>query len=84
MQDDQIRTVVLELLNAVVPGALEHDLDPKVSFRDQLEVDSVDFLNFVLRLQERLEVRVPEVDYPRLSTLNGCVGYLASLLAHRG
>ena len=84
MQSEAIRSLVLELLAVIVPGAELDGLDPAANFRDQLEVDSVDFLNLVLRLEERLGVRVPQVDYPRLSTLDGCVGYLGGLLAHDG
>jgi len=47
-----------------------------VSFRDQLDIDSVDFLNFVLALEQRLGRTIPQLDYPRLSTLDGCVAYL--------
>jgi acyl carrier protein len=51
-----------------------------VSFRDQLDIDSMDFLNFVIAVHEALHVEIPEADYPKLITLNGCVAYLVSLL----
>jgi acyl carrier protein len=84
MQDDEIRRIVLETLCAVVPEAEGHEIDAKVNFRDQLEVDSVDFLNLVTQLEERLGLRVPELDYPRLACLDGCIGYLAPLVGCRG
>jgi acyl carrier protein len=49
-----------------------------VSFRDQLDIDSMDFLNFVIAVHEALHVEIPEADYPKLATLNGCVEYLAA------
>ena len=62
------------------PGAL----DPDVDFRDQFELDSVDYLNLVLELEKRLGIHVPEVDYPRLSCLAGCLGYLRAVHRHPG
>ncbi len=53
-------------------------LKPNVSFRDQLDIDSVDFLSFVIALHKELWVEIPEKDYPELSTLDGCIGYLLS------
>ena len=58
------------------------------SFREQFEFDSVDYLNFVLALEKRLEIRIPKIEYPRLASLDGCIGYLAAKLgawpAHGG
>ena len=45
-------------------------------FRDQIEIDSVDFLQFVLDLEKKLEISIPDVDYPKLSSLNGCLSYI--------
>lgn len=72
-----LRELVLEVLGEVAPDADLRQLDAEISFRDQFELDSVDFLNLVLRLEKRLGVRIPEVDYPKLSSLNGAVAYLA-------
>lgn len=47
-----------------------------IETRDQLNVDSTDFLNFVIGLHKELKVEIPEADYPELATLNGCVAYL--------
>jgi acyl carrier protein len=77
MTADKIREVVLRLLGAIAPEADLAHLRPDVSFRDQLDIDSMDFLNFVLALHKELRVEIPEKDYPRLATLAGCVAYLA-------
>jgi acyl carrier protein len=52
-----------------------------VSFRDELDLGSMDFLNFMLALHERVGVEIPEVDYPKLYTFDRAVAYLASKVA---
>jgi acyl carrier protein len=68
--------MALEVLRTIAPDADLAAIDPATSFRDQFEIDSVDYLNFVLALEQRLGIRIPELDYPRLSSLQGCVLYL--------
>jgi acyl carrier protein len=75
---DEIRAVVLRTLGEIAPEADLSTLEPDVSFRDQLDVDSMDLLNFVIALHTTLQVDIPEADYPKLETLNGCVEYLAT------
>jgi acyl carrier protein len=81
MTTDEIRATVLRILGRIAPEADLTRLDPTVSFRDQLDIDSMDLLNFVIALEKELRVGVPEKDYPRLATLEGCVTYLATRLA---
>ena len=76
MNEKPIASEVLEALSEVAPEADTSAIDPEVNFRDQIEIDSVDFLNFVVALERRLGVKIPELDYPRLSNLSGCVHYL--------
>lgn len=78
MTPDDLRALTLEALQQVAPEADLSALDPARSFRDQIEIDSVDYLNFVLALERRLGIRVPELHYPRLSSLDGCVAYLSA------
>ncbi|HYD66393.1 acyl carrier protein [Azospirillum sp.] len=73
----EIDTVIIDALTAVAPDVDPAALDPAQPFRDQIEIDSVDFLNFVLGIERRLGLRVPELDYPQFSTLDGCRAYLA-------
>jgi acyl carrier protein len=77
MTRDEIRAIVLRTLGEIAPEADLSTLEPDVSFRDQLDVDSMDLLNFVIALHAVLHVDIPEVDYPKLATLDGCVEYLA-------
>jgi acyl carrier protein len=79
MGDDRLRQTVLDALAGIAPDIDPSGLDPSVNFRDQAELDSVDYLNFVLALERTLDVHIPEQDYPRLSCLSGCVRYLHAL-----
>jgi len=78
MTSDEITTVVVDVLKRIAPETDPASLQAGVSFRDQLDLDSMDFLNFVVALHERLGIDIPEVDYPRLASLDSAVAYLAS------
>ena len=84
MSDDEIRSLVLEALAAIAPEADLGSLDPREDLREQLEIDSMDLLNLVIRVHERTGVEIPEADYPKLSTLDSAVAYLAARLPRRG
>ncbi len=73
---DELTQLILATLTTIAPEADPDRLDPVRAFRDQIELDSVDFLNFVLTLEKRLERHIPEIHYPRLSSLKGCLEYL--------
>ncbi len=75
---DEIRNTVLRMLGEIAPEADLAAVKPDVSFREQLDIDSMDFLNFIIAVHEALHVEIPEADYPKLITLNGCVEYLAA------
>ncbi len=83
MNKDEIRAAVLHALEEIAPEADLGRIEPTMSFRDQLDLDSMDLLNFVIGLHHSFRVDIPESDYPKLATLNGCVEYLASLDATR-
>ena len=76
MTPDDIKRVVLEELSNIAPEADLSRLDPAADLREALDIDSMDHLNFVTALHNRLGVAIPEVDYPRLITLDGAVVYL--------
>ena len=78
MTSDELKRVVIEVLTRIAPEIDPASIQPGVSFRDQLDLDSMDFLNFAIALHERFGIEIPEVDYPRLYTLDGAVAYLAS------
>ncbi|HLA11875.1 MAG TPA: phosphopantetheine-binding protein [Pyrinomonadaceae bacterium] len=76
MTQEETKATVLRILGEIAPEADLSRLKPDVSFRDQLDIDSMDFLNFVIALDEELDVGIPESEYPKLSTLEGCIGLL--------
>ncbi|HUL83161.1 MAG TPA: acyl carrier protein [Gammaproteobacteria bacterium] len=78
--DDELRATILDSLLSVAPDVDAATLDPRREFRDQFDFDSMDYLSFATALHARLGVDVPEVDYPRLGTLEGCVRYVAAAL----
>lgn len=78
MPEPDVLHEVLEALGAVAPEADPSTLDRTEPIRDQLDLDSVDFLTFVESLHERLGVDVPEADYGKLATVDGAVAYLAA------
>lgn len=75
------RTVLLEALHRVAPEADASTIDPAGDLRDQLELDSMDFLNLVTAVGERLGFEIPERDYPHLASLDGFVAYLGAKVA---
>jgi acyl carrier protein len=77
MNQEQLRDIVLKALGDVAPELEPENLDPKAELRNQLDLDSMDFLNFVLGLHKALDVDIPEADYRKLASLDGCVAYLA-------
>jgi acyl carrier protein len=76
--ESELRDVVLKSLGEIAPEADTATLDPATPIADQLEIDSMDFLDFMVALSERTGVEVPERDYPELASVDGCVAYLAA------
>ena len=77
MTRDEIRAAILRVLGEIAPEADLSAIKADAPFRDQLDLDSMDLLNFVIAVHAALHVEIPEADYPRLATLDGCVDYLA-------
>ena len=76
MTDAEIRAIACALLSEIAPEADLKALSDKASLRDELDLDSMDFLNLVAGLHKRTRVDIPETDYPRLSTLGEIVAYM--------
>jgi acyl carrier protein len=81
MSDHEVRKLVLDIIASVAPDADLSDIKGDERLRDQLELDSMDFLDIVMELRKRHKVEVPKEDYPELATLDGCVAYLQPKLA---
>lgn len=78
--EETLRDTVLRVLTDIAPDIDPADVAPETSLRDDLDLDSMDFLNFVIALNEALGVDIPEADYPSLATLQGCLDYLGARL----
>ncbi len=76
MTRDEIKNVLLEIINDIDEDASFNLLKPDESLRDQLDLDSMDFLDIVMELRKRYKVQIPEEDYPEFDTLDGSVSYL--------
>jgi acyl carrier protein len=74
----EVRAKIVDILRRTVPGAEVEGLDPHADLRDQLDMDSLDVLNFATGLSQELDVSVAESDYPELMTLERCTAYVLS------
>ena len=73
---ESLREIVLRILGDLAPEADMSELAADVRIRDQLDLDSMDFLNFLIAIHEATGVDIPEADYPKLRTLNDIIAYL--------
>jgi acyl carrier protein len=78
MTDDDARDLIRTVLGEVAPEADLDSVGPDETMQEALDLDSLDFLNFVTGLHERTGLEIPEHDYPELSTVKGCVRYLTT------
>ncbi len=80
MTPEEIRQAILGILARIVPDEDLSILDDIVAFRDQIELDSMDFLDIVMELRKQYRVQIPEDDYPHLGSMSGTVKYLMPLM----
>ena len=78
MNRDEIQTRLTEILATIAPEMDPAALDPTLDLREQLDIDSMDLLNFITAIHKQLGVNIPEGDYPRLTSLAACVDYVAA------
>lgn len=83
MTRDEIRATVLRILGGIAPEADLEALQPDAPLRDQLDIDSIDFMNFLIAVDKELHLDIPESDYGKVATLARCVDHLQSLLEAR-
>lgn len=81
MAPEEIREVVIEILEDIAPDEDLSSLKDEIAFREQLELDSMDFLDIVMELRKRYRVQIPEEDYTQLASMASTVSYLTPLLA---
>jgi acyl carrier protein len=76
MTSEDIRSAVLEILQDIAPDEDLSGLDDAIPFRQQMQIDSMDFLDIVMELRKRYRIQVPEEDYGRLESMESTVAYL--------
>lgn len=76
MTRDQIKDVIIEIIEDIDEDAETGSISADKPLRDQLDLDSMDFLDIVMELRKRYKLQIPEADYPELATLDSCVNYL--------
>ena len=81
MNEHQIRAGVIAEVKAIAPDVEEAELAGGRPLREQVDLDSMDWLNVIVGLHQRFGVDIPESDYARLATLDAIVVYLAARLA---
>jgi acyl carrier protein len=80
MSTVDIKAVLQDELSNIAPEIDMTSVDPKADLREALDIDSMDVLNFITAIHERLGLAIPEIDYPKLMTLDGAVAYLSAKL----
>jgi acyl carrier protein len=81
MVEAQVKKIVLDIVAVVAPDADLSNIKSDVRLRDQLELDSMDFLDIVMELRKRYKVEVPKEDYMQLESLDSCARYLGPKMA---
>ncbi len=80
MEREQLRTTTLQVLRGIAPEIEPDDIAPTTPLRHQIDLDSMDWLNFLIGLHQRLGVNIPEADYAQLVTLDNVLDYLQARL----
>ena len=80
MTSADIRDEIVDILQIIAPDEDLSDLDDAVAFREQLELDSMDFLDIVMELRKRYRIQIPEEDYGELASMQSTVTYLEPMM----
>ncbi len=80
MTKEEIVSAIKDIIHTIAPDEELGGLDPQERLRDQIELDSMDFLDIVMELRKRYGVNVPEDDYKELASLDSCANYLTPRL----
>ena len=76
MTKDECKQVVLDIIADIAPDEDLSNVKPEVRLRDQMQLDSMDFLDIVMELRKRHGIEVPEKGYQQLASLDSCADYL--------
>ncbi|QDU95045.1 acyl carrier protein [Lignipirellula cremea] len=80
MKPADIREEIIDILGDIAPDEDLGDLTDEKPFREQLELDSMDFLDIVMELRKRYRIQIPEEDYPHLASMQSTVDYLTPIM----
>jgi len=83
MTKEEIRKVILDIIKELVPDEDLSNLDDTKRIRDQIELDSMDFLDIIMELRKRYGIQVKEEDYPQFATIEGSINYLYPYLKEK-
>ncbi|HKJ31346.1 MAG TPA: acyl carrier protein [Balneolales bacterium] len=78
MTNDNVRRAIIKVLGRIAPEADVNEVEPDENLREALDLDSVDFLNFLVGLHDELGVDIPESDYNQLQTISDITNYLTA------
>lgn len=81
MTRKDLEATVKRILGRLAPEADLEAIDPAADLRESLDLDSMDFLNFLVGLRDETGIEVPEADVPRVATLSDCLDYLSARTA---
>jgi acyl carrier protein len=76
MTEDQVKQIVIDIIDEIAPDEDTSNIKSEINLRDQLDLDSMDFLDIVMELRKQHNIEVPEADYPQLASLDSCAAYL--------
>lgn len=76
MTEDQVKQIVIDIIKEIAPDEDTSDLKGAINLREQMDLDSMDFLDIVMELRKQHGIEVPEADYPELASLDSCANYL--------
>ena len=84
MTHAEVQKIVLDIIADIAPDEDISNVKPEIRLRDQLSLDSMDFLDIVMELRKKHGIEVPEADYPQLASLESCGNYLQPKFAAKG
>ena len=77
MNKASIKNTLIEILKKIAPEADFEQFSPDADMREELDIDSIDYYNFIVQIDEKFDIEIPEADYQKLDTLNNAVEYIS-------
>lgn len=84
MTNDEIRSLLLQLISDIAPEADPTSIADDEDIREAFDLDSMDFANLVVAIHKRTGIDIPELDYRKLFTLGGAIAYVEKALGQSG